>query len=288
MPVDPRPSPPCALAPGRRRLLGAGVAVLAGCASADWPDLPGGAGSPSARERLRASAEAQGLVAWRQLHGLVADLEGHWPGLAPANHPAAAWRLHWWPGERQLQLHEVGPAGAADPPGRLRWVRTLGGGGPAGLRGWAGGQPVTEAAPLAAAARAADLLALLLGGAMALHDSGDAVHWGPPQDIGGRRCDQLMLVLRPGLGFAAADRLSLFVDREQALARRLRVPLDAADTAPAEIDLVDPFRQQGLWWPGGLALWPARGWPGRSPAPAPRRLALRRLRLLDGPPAGNR
>ena len=58
-------------------------------------------------------------------------------------------------------------------------------------------------------------------------------------------------MLTPGLGFALADRLSLFVDREQGLLRRLRVPLAGLGTAvqrQADVDLFDHRRLFGVAW----------------------------------------
>ena len=61
---------------------------------------------------------------------------------------------------------------------------------------------------------AASLHRLLLLGPLALADFDGVVNWAEPVTLEGRRCDHLHLPLAPGLGGMVADRLSLFIDRD--------------------------------------------------------------------------
>lgn len=200
----------------RRRLLGQALAwplaALAGCA-APWPAVPAGPGSTSALARLRESAEAHGLAGWRALRDVNLGFD-HLP----------------WPAARGLQ-----PGGAAQM--RLR---------PAdGTAALHADSHDPGATPLAAS-----LHRLLLLGPLALAGFDGLVNWAEPVTLDGRRCDHLHLPLAPGLGGVVADRLSLFIDREQLWLRRLQVSLTALDrSAIVTVDLAGQRRLHGVVWP---------------------------------------
>lgn len=252
----------------RRRLLGralvlplAPLLALAGCGST-WPEVPAGPGSTSARARLREAADAHGLAAWRQLRDVNLGFD-HLP----------------WPAAQGLQ-----PGG----PAQMRLLPTTGS---TALHADAHDPGAT---PLATA-----LHRLLLLGPLALAEFDGVVNWAEPVTLDGRRCDHLHLPLAPGLGGMVADRLSLFIDRDQLWLRRLQVSLSALDRAAvATIDLAGHRRLHSVVWPlrfatvGGSALpggqrplaWQVTGldvdrgypvdalrswpWAGRAAAPA--------------------
>ena len=247
----------------RRRLLGRALLMpllplspliaLAGCAQ-PWPAVPGGPGSASARNRLQQSAERHGLAAWRQLQSVSLAFTGFWSPQGPAVAAAAqAVQARWLPDQRVLALGWPTAAG----PQQL-WRRTPG----ADLQLWRDHAAVADPVERQAAALLADLHRLLWAGPMALADTADtsnttaAVNWAEPETLHGLRCDHLHLEIAPGLGFALADRLSLFIDREQGLLRRLRVSLTGlglglgtAVQRQAEVDLFDHRRLFGVAWP---------------------------------------
>ena len=234
----------------RRRLLGRALLLplspliaLAGCAQ-PWPTVPAGPGSASARSRLQQCAVGHGLAAWRQLQSVSLAFAGFWSPQGPAVAAAAqAVQARWLPHQRVLALGWPTAAGQ-----QQLWRRTPG----ADLQLWRDNAPVADPAERQAAALLADLHPLLWAGPMALADTTAAVNWAEPETLHGLRCDHLHLALTPGLGFAMADRLSLFVDREQGLLRRLRVSLAGLGTAVpglAEVDLFDHRRLFGVAWP---------------------------------------
>ncbi len=203
----------------RRRLLGRALAVpllpllaLAGCAT-PWPEVLAGPGSTSARARLREAADAHGLAGWQQLQDVNLGFDAlPWPS-ARGLQPGGPAQLRLLPASGGLALH----ADQADP----------------------------GATPLDAA-----LHRLLLLGPIALANFDGIVNWAEPVTLDGRRCDHLHLPLAPGLGGMVADRLSLFVDRDQLLLRRLQVSLTALDRAAiATVDLADHRRLHGVVWP---------------------------------------
>jgi len=203
----------------RRRLLGRALALplspllaLAGCA-APWPEVPAGPGSPSALARLRESADAHGLRGWQQLHDV---------NLGYSTLP--------WPAARGMQ-----PGG----PAQMRLLP-------------ASGVVALHADPMdpGATPLAASLQRLLLLGPLALADFNGLVNWAEPVTLDGRRCDHLHLPLAPGLGGTVADRLSLYIDRDQLVLRRLQVSLTALDRAAiVTVDLAGHQRLHGVLWP---------------------------------------
>lgn len=220
----------------RRRLLGQALAwplaALAGCA-APWPAVPAGPGSSSALARLRESAEAHGLAGWRALRDVNLGFDNlPWPaahGLQPGG--AAQMRLRPADGTTVLHADSHDPAAA----------------------------PLTT--PLAAS-----LHRLLLLGPLALADFDGLVNWAEPMTLGGRRCDHLHLPLAPGLGGMVADRLSLFIDRDQLWLRRLQVSLSALDrSAIVTVDLAGQRRLHGAVWPLRFATAGGPGLVGAAP-----------------------
>ena len=254
--MPPSPSPPLAASlAGRRQwlaqALGWPLASLAGCA-APWPDVPAGPGSTSALARLQESAAAHGLAAWRQVHDLNLGLRPEPRGSAGA--AAASLQLRWLPAQRLLAWHDTGLP--LPQQGWRRWpgaTREHPGADSGELRLWQAGQAVGDPALLLAAARWADLLALLLLGPMALVDAPQPVNWAEPATLDGRRCDQLTLDLLPGLGGLGVSRLALFIDRDAGLMRRLRLMSIAEQGQPGAMaatwDLPEPIRLHGVQWP---------------------------------------
>jgi hypothetical protein len=243
------PPPPTLL---RRRLLGRALVLplspllaLAGCAST-WPEVPAGPGSSSARARLREAADAHGLAAWQQLRDVNLGID-HLP----------------WPAARGLQ------------PGGPAQLRLLPATGAAALHGDAHDPGAT---PLAAA-----LHRLLLLGPIALADFDGVVNWAEPVTLDGRRCDHLHLPLAPGLGGTVADRLSLFIDRDQLWLRRLQVSLTALDRAAVvTVDLAGHRRLHSVVWPLRLA---SAGGPALVGGPRPLAWQVTGLDVDRGYPA---
>jgi hypothetical protein len=226
MPLFPPPSDitlpgtDAAPSPWRRRLLGQALAwplaALAGCA-APWPAVPAGPGSSSAVARLREAAEAHGLAGWRALRDVNLGFDA-----LP------------WPAARGLQ---------AGGPAQMRLLR-------------AGGIVALHADPSdpGATPLTGSLHRLLLLGPLALDGFDGVVNWAEPVTLDGRRCDHLHLPLAPGLGGTVADRLSLFIDRDELLLRRLQVSLTALDRADiATVDLAGHQRLHGVVWPRRFA-----------------------------------
>ena len=248
--------------PYRRRLLchllGLPLAGLAAASSsalaAGVPELPAGAGSSSAKARLQDSAEAHGLTAWRGLHDINASFSRVWS-------PASGWQAVAATGAETAQLRLLPGAGLAalrqsatkgSQPSPLRLDLAGRPAVPEGVLTEPSLAPITDPSLAAATALNTAGLRLLLLGPLAVLDQASAVHWAEPDTLDGRRCDQLLLSLSPGLGPLSSSRMALFIDRDVGLLRRLRLVVDGTAghwRGPVEVDCLDYFRLQGVVWP---------------------------------------
>jgi hypothetical protein len=73
-----------------------------------------------------------------------------------------------------------------------------------------------------------------------------------PTLVDGRRCRQLLAILRPGFGFSAEDRVLIAIDEQDHLVRRLRFTFNALPTTQGVIADVIPsdyVRIDGVMWP---------------------------------------
>ena len=263
--------------PRRRRVLShllalplAGLAAAPGIARATGlPEMPAGTGSPSARARLRDSGTAHGLAAWRQRRDINASFSSAWS-------PASGWSATEPGDAAAVQLRLLAQADLlAVRQGRdgasLGLLRRQAGFGPAASAGTAAPAPQAAPADDTLAVLSADALCLLLLGPLAVLDRSTAVNWGPPDTLDGRRCDQLVLTVTPGLGLAPESRMALFIDREVGWLRRLRWAGDnpgAGWRGLAEVDFFDHFSLHGMVWPRRFQS-PSRWWlPGARPQTA--------------------
>ena len=70
--------------------------------------------------------------------------------------------------------------------------------------------------------------------------------------VGGRDCELLLAVMRPGIGNSAEDRVVLYIDKQDKLVRRVRLTLEGLDSTKGAIVDVDHDRFveiAGVIWP---------------------------------------
>lgn len=271
-PEPPAPGPHAALRvepaapPLRRRSLltaGAGLAVapwLASCASPLPPTLAETT-TPAALARLRESARAHGIDAYRALRDVNIAYDGTWRALIGRIQPVLVDAGYRQRSEERLmpsagligQAH-FGPAGrkqvvrrAAAPPARPQGE----------VRAWFNGEEARDAERLEAAALVADGYELFLLGPIAVLmrlEAGHAVpmELGGVETVDGRACDALHLRLAPGLGLSAMDRVTMCLDRRDSLMRRVTFSLEGFGPtrgAVAEVDTFDVVQRHGVAWP---------------------------------------
>jgi hypothetical protein len=246
--------------PTRRDMLLAPLA-LAACAS-PLPEAPIAASTPEARALLEESAAAHGLEAFRRIRDVSVSYAGEWAPIIGRLQPALVDQgFRGTSEERLLPRQGIVAQAHAGPAGRKQVVRHSSGGATGEVQAWFNGEAAGDAERRSAAALVADGYALFLLGPILL-----AGGWGVPRlailardedeavTAGGRRwpCAVLRGRMVPGLGFSGAERIALFIDREERLMRRVRFGLEGmAGTrgAIAEVDAWGHIERQGVRWP---------------------------------------
>jgi hypothetical protein len=222
------------------------------------------AASAAAAKRLAASAEAHGLVAYRQIGDINISYGGQWRPLINRVQPEVVDEGFRGPSqERLMPAAGVVAQAYAGVKGKKQvfWQRgkTVA---PAGreqgeVAVWFNGQPSQRASELAAAALVAEGYGLFLLGPLWIA-SRQAAGLAVPAEVAGtervhgRLCDVVHVWMSPGLGHAATDRVSLLIDRDDDVTRRLRLTLEGYEGtrgAVAEVDCFEHARRFGLLLP---------------------------------------
>jgi hypothetical protein len=254
----------------RRRWLGwAALPATGGLLSACGTPLPLTATAPSnassaAAQRLADSANAHGLAAYRQITDINIAYGGQWRPLINRVQPEVVDEGFRGPSQERLMPSAGVVAQAyAGVKGKKQvfWQRGKSPA-PAGrdqgeVAVWFNGQPSQRAGELAAAALVAEGYGLFLLGPLWVA-SRQAAGLAVPADVAGtervhgRLCDVVNVWLSPGLGHAASDRVSLLIDRDDHVTRRLRFTLEGYEGtrgAVAEVDTFEHARRFGLLLP---------------------------------------
>ncbi len=263
------PSPPSSSITRRRWLglaaLPAGSGLLGACGT----PLPLAAGAPTqasaaAAQRLADSADAHGLAAYRQISDINIGYAGQWRPLINRVQPEVVDEGFRGPSqERLMPAAGVVAQAYAGVKGtkQVFWQRgkTLAAAGrnQGEIAVWFNGQSSQRASELAAAALVAEGYGLFLLGPLWVA-SRQAAGLAVPADVAGaervhgRLCDVVNVWLSPGLGHAATDRVSLLIDRDDHVTRRLRFTLEGYEGtrgAVAEVDCFEHARRFGLLLP---------------------------------------
>lgn len=251
----------------RRRLLQAvGVApltaLLGGCA-APLPRNLIATSSPAAQKRLRESMQAHGLAGFKALRDINVSYSGQWRPLVARLQPALVDAGFRGSSQERLLLGDGLVAQAhSGPSGRKQVLRgkLAAPGRPEREQGdvqvWFNDRESLDADARAAAALVADAYLLFLLGPLALTGRDVVLEFGDDASVEGRACRTLQVQLRPGLGFSRLDQIALYVDREDALVRRVRLSLNglaSTQGAVAEVDTLDHIRRHGVAWPTRFA-----------------------------------
>jgi hypothetical protein len=261
-----KPTTPASLT--RRSLLGAfalpafalpvaTLPLLVGCGSPlPLVTAPGGAADPAAQRRLRESAEAHGLPAYRRITDINIGYAGQWRPLIGRVQPEVVDEgFRGSSQERLLPRAGINAQAYTGPKGRKQVVWRRGSGASAGLGDvsvWFNGVRSTDPAAQQAAALVAEAYGLFLLGPLWLADRDLPARLAGTERVDGRSCDVVEVWLAPGLGMVAADRVALCIDRSDNLTRRVRFTLEGfinTQGAVAEVDTFEHERRFGVMWP---------------------------------------
>jgi hypothetical protein len=259
---------PCSIT--RRRWLSlAALPAAGGLLGACGTPLSLSAAAPSATsaaaaQRLAASAEAHGLAAYRQIGDINIGYAGQWRPLINRVQPEVVDEGFRGPSQERLMpaAGVVAQAyGGVKGKKQVFWQRGKTAA-PAGrdqgeVAVWFNGQPSQRASELAAAALVAEGYGLFLLGPLWIAGRQAAGLAMPAEVAGtervhGRLCDVVHVWMSPGLGHAATDRVSLLIDRDDHVMRRVRFTLEGYEGtrgAVAEVDCFEHARRFGLLLP---------------------------------------
>lgn len=241
----------------RRSLLGAiTLPWLVGGCSTPLPLGPQPAGDTGAAARLRDSAQAHGLDAYKTLTDINISYSGEWRPLVNRIQPEVVDQgFRGSSQERLLPRSGIVAQAYTGPMGRKQVVWRRGGGVPGDLGDvavWFNGVRSTDAAAQNAAALVAEGYGLFLLGPLWLADRGLRMQTGGTERVDGRVCDVVDVWLSPGLGRVATDRVAVCIDRIDGLVHRLRFTLEGfvnTQGAVAEVDTYEHERRFGVVWP---------------------------------------
>ena len=241
----------------RRAWLGAlALPWLVGGCSTPLPIVPAPAGDADAAARLRESADAHGLVAYRGLRDINVSYSGEWRPLINRIQPEVVDQgFRGSSQERLIPSAGVVAQAYTGSMGRKQvvWRRGSGTSGDLGeVAVWVNGVASNDAAVRDASALVAEGYGLFLLGPLWLADRGLRAQMAGTERVDGRLCDVVEVWLTPGLGRVASDRVALCIDRVDKLTRRVRFTLEgfvSTQGAVAEVDTFEHERRFGVTWP---------------------------------------
>ena len=241
----------------RRALLSAFALpwLLGGCSS-PLPLVKAPAGDADADSRLRDSAQAHGLDAYRNLNDINVSYSGEWRPLVnriqrevvdAGFRGSSQERL--MPGAGIVAQAYTGPMGRKQVVWRRpsRMPDEMG-----RVAVWFNGVRSNDGAAQSAAALVAEGYGLFLLAPLWLVDRGLRMQMGGTERVDGRICDVVDVWLSPGLGRVATDRVALCIDRVDSFVRRMRFTLEGfvnTQGAVAEVDTFGHERRFGVVWP---------------------------------------
>ncbi len=239
-------------------MLGAFAAPwLVSACSTPLPLVDAPASDDGAAARLRESAQAHGLDAYRALGDVNVAYAGQWRPLIDRIQPEVV-DIGFRGGSQERLMPRAGIVAQAyaGPRGRKQVVWQRGDEGPTDRPGtvavWFNGVRSDDAAAQDAAALVAECYGLFLFGPLWLVDRGLQVRNAGTERVDGRLCDVVDVWMVPGLGRSALDRVALCIDRGDGLVHRMRFTLEGfANTrgAVAETDTFEHARHFGIVWP---------------------------------------
>lgn len=244
----------------RRAWLGAlTLPWLVGGCSTPLPLIPAPSPAPAgdgAAARLRESAQAHGLDAYRSLTDINVSYDGQWRPLINRIQPEVVDQgFRGSSQERLLPAAGVVAQAYIGAMGRkqVAWRRGRGTPGDLGeVAVWVNGVRSDDAAVRDASALVAEGYGLFLLGPLWLVDRGIRARTAGTERVDGRPCDVVEVWLTPGLGRVAVDRVALCIDRIDQRVHRMRFTLEGfAGTrgAVAEVDTFEHEERFGVVWP---------------------------------------
>jgi len=206
------------------------------------------ASEPAAIKLLNAAREAHGGAAIERVKDISVRYEGKWGAIGPRFQPELVDKKFRRDSEERLLLGQRFIAQKHNGPNGTKMVLRDGGLTRVSYNGKAASDDLTRQA----AALVADAYQMFLLGPFYFDRPGVVLQIAKQSSVDGVICDELLAVLKPGIGESNEDRVLLSIDRSTKQLRRLRMTLNGlASTQGAEVDVT--FREfrnvGGILWP---------------------------------------
>lgn len=223
------------------------VGVSVGCVSiSPRPDL--NTTTEAGRELLNAALEAHGAEAFSRIADIAVSYDGEWRSAVWVFQPALTDRDYRKRSEERILLPDLAVGQRHfGPVGEKHVFRQ-----PGEVDVWYDDVPNTDQLKDQAAAAVADGYLMFLLGPFYFQLREAVIDIDRPTTVAGRRCDQLIAVLRPGFGSSPEDRVLVAIDAEDRVVRRLRFTFNALPTTQGVVADVLPsnyIRVDGVLWP---------------------------------------
>jgi hypothetical protein len=224
------------------------IGLLSSCASTQICSRSITNSEPEALALVKASQKAHGGDAFDQIRDLSVRYEGKWAAIGPRFQPVLVDSKFRGASEERIILSPRIIAQSHTGPGGVKGVLRS----PGQIAIAYNGILSQDAEAKQAAALVADAYALFLLGPFYFQQRGTVFALNGESFVDEAMCDEVLAILRPGIGMAEEDRVILHIDRGSKLLRRVRLTLNGLDsTRGAEVDVT--FRDfkniDGILWP---------------------------------------
>lgn len=224
------------------------MGLLSSCASTQICTRAITTSEPEALALVTASQKAHGSAAFERIRDLSVRYEGKWAAIGPRFQPVLVDSKFRGASEERIILSPRIIAQSHTGPGGVKKVLRE----PGQIAIAYNGTVSQDAESKQAAALVADAYALFLLGPFYFQQTGTVFAMNGESLVDEALCDEVLAVLRPGIGRAKEDRVILHIDRHSKRLRRVRLTLNGLDsTRGAEVDVT--FRDfksiDGVLWP---------------------------------------
>jgi len=224
------------------------MGLLSSCASKQIRTSSITTSEPGAQALVTASQKAHGGFAFDRIMDLSVRYEGKWASIGPRFQPVLVDSKFRGASEERIILSPRIIAQSHTGPGGVKKVLRS----PGQIAIAYNGTATDDKETGRAAALVADAYALFLLGPFYFHQSGTVFAMNGESFVDQALCDEVLAILRPGLGMAEEDRVILHIDRSSKLLRRVRLTLNGLEsTRGAEVDVTfrDFKKMDGVLWP---------------------------------------
>ena len=224
------------------------IGLLSSCTSTQICTRSLTQSEPEAQALVLTSQKAHGSADFAKIKDLSVRYEGKWAAIGPRFQPVLVDSKFRGGSEERLILAPRIIGQSHTGPGGIKNVLRQ----PDQIAITYNGTLSKDAEANAAAALVADAYALFLLGPFYFQQSNSVFAMQSASVVDDALCDDVLAVLRPGLGMAEEDRVILSIDRKSKLLRRVRLTLNGLEsTRGAEVDVTfrDFKKIGGVLWP---------------------------------------